>query len=100
MHNVKRVMTYGDRNLLNYGRISFLCRNSELDERLVVAVFTDGFDWGQKRTNAYRCHIDTTVIDEDQKGKSDFLKGDCLGITYPLRISRTFTIQIACDYKK
>lgn len=97
---MKRMITYGACDLLHYGCISSLLRISELDEHLVVVIPAGEFGWGQKRTNAHKYHIGATALAVDQKGKPDLPKDDCLGITYPLRMSRTFTIQIACGFKK
>ena len=50
---MKRVITYGTFDLLQYGHINLLKRAKELGDYLIVAVSTDDFNWNEKQKKSY-----------------------------------------------
>lgn len=50
---LKRVITYGTFDLLNYGHINLLKRAKDLGDYLIVAISTDEFNWKEKQKRCY-----------------------------------------------
>lgn len=48
---MKRVITYGTFDLLNYGHINLLRRAKEHGDYLIVGLSTDEFNWNEKQKN-------------------------------------------------
>lgn len=53
--------------------------------------------WEQKKTDIHEYHIDTFVIDDDWKGKFDFLKEEGCEVVYLPRTPEISTTQIKYD---
>ena len=50
---MKKVITYGTFDLLQYGHINLLRRAKELGDYLIVALSTDEFNWNEKGKKCY-----------------------------------------------
>ena len=50
---MRRVITYGTFDLLHYGHINLLRRAKQYGDYLIVALYTDDFNWNQKRKKCY-----------------------------------------------
>ena len=48
---MRRVITYGTFDLLHYGHINLLRRAKAQGDYLIVALYTDEFNWKEKRKN-------------------------------------------------
>ena len=109
---MKRVITYGTFDLLHYGHINLLRRAKALGDYLIVALSTDEFNWrekqkksyfsyderkairyvdlvipeenwGQKKTDVEKYHVDVFVIGDDWTGQFDFLRDQCEVVYLP-----------------
>ena len=50
---MKRVITYGTFDLLDYGHINLLRRAKEMGDYLIVGLSTDEFNWNEKHKKCY-----------------------------------------------
>lgn len=50
---MKKIITYGTFDLLHYGHINLLKRAKELGDYLVVALFSDEFNFNSKNKKCY-----------------------------------------------
>lgn len=50
---MKRIISYGTFDLLNYGDINLLKRTKELGDYLIVVISTDEFNWNEKHKSCY-----------------------------------------------
>ena len=50
---MKKVITYGTFDLLNYGHVNLLQRAKALGDYLIVAISTDEFNWNMKGKKCY-----------------------------------------------
>ena len=50
---MKKVITYGTVDLLQYGHVNLLQRAKALGDYLIVAISTDEFNWNEKQKKCY-----------------------------------------------